>query len=281
MTIAPANPGAVSETLNRSARRILQAGRQAEWSSAAIDAALPFCGRAALFTVQGAQLRLERSSFDSNAEVVMAASDGLAIVEALASLEPVAAAWSVRELSGAVVEYFGSPRSGQAFLFAVASGGRAVGLLICTAGGDGAACDLNGLELVSTLAGAAWELRRQRNDASAAASTGLIRLEAVESGTAASEEDSEWHRRARRFASVRVAELRLYQAAKVREGRESQKLYDLFREAIDSERVLFRAQFMEKSPSMVDYLHEELVRTLAQGEPDRMGENYPGAMVRI
>jgi hypothetical protein len=96
----------------------------------------------------------------------------------------------------------------------------------------------------------------------------------------AAPDDNEIHQRARRFVSVRVAELSLYHAAKVREGRESRKLYDLFREEIDRARALFRTQFLEKSATMVDYLHEELVRTLAQGDPGRMGESYPGAMVR-
>jgi hypothetical protein len=152
--------------------------------------------------------------------------------------------------------------------------GRSIGLL-AAAESDSAPVDPNALELIATLAGAAWELRRRSNDSASSASKNLIML-----ASAAIPEDNEVHQRAKRFASVRVAELRLYQAAKVREGRESQNLYDLFREEIDRERALFRKQFMEKSATMVDYLHEELVRTLAQGDPGRMGETYPGAMVR-
>ncbi len=288
MTSAPPSPGSTAEALNRSARRIFQALRQPEWGSAVIDAAAPFCGAVALFTVQGQRLQLERASFDVAAEVSVELAEAPAVAQALESREPVAAAWSSRELSPVLIDLFGGLKAGRAFLFPVTSSERASGVLISADPGAGL-LDANGLELVATLAGAAWELRRRRNEAAGAASTGLITLgESMAHGHHQEEEaappkadgKSEWHQKARRFASVKVAELRLYHAAKVREGREARNLYDLFREAIEHERATFRAEFMEKSPSMVDYLHEELVRTLAQGEPDRMGENYPGAMVR-
>jgi hypothetical protein len=273
MTLAPPNTPSVAEAIHRAARRIFQAERQQEWSSAVLDAARGFCGRAALFTVQGSRLELERASFETVAvPVAVAPSDAPAVAQALETLEPVVSAWSVRELSPALVACFGSPDSGRAFLFPVVSRKRSVALLVAAEG----ALDPNGLELISTLAGAAWELRRARNNAAAAASKGLVTLGPK---PAPAPEDSELHQRARRYASVRVAELRLYQAAKVREGREARNLYDLFQEEIDHDRAVFQAQFMEKAPSMADYLHEELVRTLAQGDPDRMGENYPGAMV--
>jgi len=270
MTIAPPSPGATAEALNRAARRVFQAGRQPEWSSAVVDAALGFCERAALFTIQGTRLRLERASFETAPDGTLTLSEAPAVEQALQSLEPVAAAWSARELSEAIVSCFGAPHTGRAFLFPVVAAGKAIGLLVAVSP------DPNGLELVATIAGAAWELRRGRNESAAASSNRLITLAPV----GAVPDDSEQHQRARRFASVRVAELRLYQAAKVREGREAGNLYDVFRAEIDHERSTFTAQFLEKSASMVDYLHEELVRTLAQGEPDRMGENYPGAMVR-
>lgn len=274
MTAAPPNPASLAETLNRAARRIFQAERQPDWSSAVIDAAAGFCESAALFTVQGSRLDLERASVPMPGGVSVSPSEAPAVAHALESLEPVASAWSVRELSAPLVECFGSPRSGRVFLFPITSVRRSVALLAAT----GPAADLSGLELVATMAGASWELQRSRNDRAAAASKELISLAPKPSATPA--EDAEWHQRARRFASVRVAELRLYQAAKVREGRDNSNLYDLFREEIDHDRATFQTQFLEKCASMTDYMNEELVRTLAQGEAGRMGENYPGAMVR-
>ena len=277
MTTLEPSARSVAEALNRSARRVFQAGRQPEWSSAVLDAAMEFCERAALFTLQGSQLRLELASFSMDGAVAVALEEAPALAEAISSREPVAAAWSVRELSAAITECFGGSRGGRAYLFPIASGGRAMAVLL--ADGGASAPDTNGLELVCSIAGAAWELSARRNESSPSASNGLVTL-APSAPMAPPVEDDEYHRRARRFASVRVAELSLYQAAEVKEGRLANSLYDLFREAIERARATFRAEFMEKSPSMVDYLHDELVRTLAQGEPGRLGENYPGAMVR-
>ena len=278
MTTAAPTARSVAEALNRLARRVFQSGRQAEWSSAVVDAALEFCERAALFTVQGSRLRLELASFSTNGEVSVALQEAPALAETISSREPVAAAWSARELSTVVTDCFGAARGGRAYLFPIASGGRVVSVLL--ADGGAISPDTNGLELICSIGGAAWELAKRRNESAPSASNGLVTLTPTPPLVAASVAEDDYHRRARRFASVRVAELSLYQAAQVRDGRLARNLYDLFREAIERARATFRTEFLEKSPSMADYLHEELVRTLAQGEPDRMGENYPGAMVR-
>ncbi len=278
MTTAAPTARSVAEALNRLARRVFQSGRQAEWSSAVVDAALEFCERAALFTVQSSRLRLELASFSIEGEVSVALQQAPALAETISSREPVAAAWSARELSAAVTDCFGAARGGRAYLFPIASGGRVVSVLL--ADGGAISPDTNGLELICSIGGAAWELSKRRNESAPSASNGLVTLAPAPPLVAAPVAEDEYHRRARRFASVRVAELSLYQAAQVRDGRLAGNLYDLFREAIERARATFRTEFLEKSPSMADYLHEELVRTLAQGQPDRMGENYPGAMVR-
>ncbi len=278
MTTAAPTARSVTEALNRLARRVFQSGRQAEWSSAVLDAALEFCERAALFTLQGSRLRLELASFSIDGEVSVALQEAPALAETISSREPVAAAWSARELSTVVTDCFGGAHGDRAYLFPIAGGGRVVSVLL--ADGGAISPDTNGLELICSIGGAAWELSKRRNESAPSPSNGLVTLARSPAVVAGPVEEDEYHRRARRFASVRVAELSLYQAAQVRDGRLAGNLYDLFREAIERARATFRTEFLEKSPSMADYLHEELVRTLAQGEPDRMGENYPGAMVR-
>ena len=231
MTTAPPDARSATEALNRSARRIMRAERQGEWTQSVVDASLGFCGRAALFTIQGSRLRLELASFLPDGPVDAALEEAPAVAEAIASLSPVACAWSARELSPAIVTAFGSPGSGRAFLFPLTSGGRAVGFLLA----DGEV-DASGLELVCTIAGAAWEVRRRRNEAAPTASNGLVTLDAQ---PAVAIEAGDQHRRAKRFASVRIAELSLYQAAKVTDGRAASDLYDRFREEIDRERQVF------------------------------------------
>ena len=65
----------------------------------------------------------------------------------------------------------------------------------------------------------------------------------------------------------------------VQAGRSRRNLYDLLRQPIDDARQGFRNQFFAGCPSMVDYLHLELTRTLANDDPDLFGSTYPGPLV--
>jgi hypothetical protein len=47
---------------------------------------------------------------------------------------------------------------------------------------------------------------------------------------------------------------------------------------IDGARRQYESDFMSASATMVDYLHLELVRTLAQDDDMRLGEEYPGPL---
>jgi hypothetical protein len=76
-----------------------------------------------------------------------------------------------------------------------------------------------------------------------------------------------------------VAEIRLYKSEKVKNGRAAHDLYTSVQEEIHSAREVFRREFLNASDSMVDYLHLELVRTLANDEADALGKDYPGPMV--
>jgi hypothetical protein len=94
-----------------------------------------------------------------------------------------------------------------------------------------------------------------------------------------SHEDRELHLRAQRFASVQVAEIRLYQSERVKNGRAAHDLYTSLKEEVLSAREAFRRKFLNASDSMVDYLHLELVRTLANDDVELLGQDYPGPMV--
>ena len=92
-------------------------------------------------------------------------------------------------------------------------------------------------------------------------------------------EERATHLRASRFARVQVAEMRLYKANAVREGRARKDLYSALKEDIDTAREAFRLNFVTVCASMADYLHLELVRTLANDDPLLLGPGYPGPLV--
>jgi hypothetical protein len=96
--------------------------------------------------------------------------------------------------------------------------------------------------------------------------------------TRLSAEDQELHLRAQRFARVRVAEMRLYQPKAVKEGRDQGRLFVTLRGEMERSRAQFKHEFLH-SVTMVDYFHEEILRTLANDDPTLLGPEYPGPLV--
>ncbi len=94
-----------------------------------------------------------------------------------------------------------------------------------------------------------------------------------------SQEQRELHMRAQRFARVQVAEMRLYKDDAVKAGRRDANLYLRLKNEIDEARERYLAQFLDGQIHMRDYLHGELVETLAIDNPQLMGPDYPGSLV--
>ena len=88
----------------------------------------------------------------------------------------------------------------------------------------------------------------------------------------------ETHLRARRYARVRVAEMQLYAADRVTAGRAAHQLYALLRAEIDAARSGFAGEFLTSVHEIPDYLHQELVRVLAQDDETLLGPEYPGPL---
>ncbi|HEY4088395.1 MAG TPA: hypothetical protein VGM43_20835, partial [Bryobacteraceae bacterium] len=86
------------------------------------------------------------------------------------------------------------------------------------------------------------------------------------------------HLRAQRTARVRVAQIRISEAAALRKGVQERDIYQALRRSIDAARGEFRQNHMTQMPGMVDYLHLELVRSLAHDNEKLLGAGYPGPM---
>jgi len=93
-----------------------------------------------------------------------------------------------------------------------------------------------------------------------------------------SESPNEALPRARRFARVKVAEMQLYAADRVAAGRAARHLYRALQAEIDEARAGFTQQFLTSARGVPDYLHEELVRVLAQDDETLLGPDYPGRL---
>jgi hypothetical protein len=92
------------------------------------------------------------------------------------------------------------------------------------------------------------------------------------------EDERRLHNDARRFARLLVSEIKLYNEPKVREGRNNGDLYDRLREDIDRSRQMYDKRVAPPVAARHDYFHQELVNTLAEGDPAKLGSSYPGDM---
>jgi hypothetical protein len=89
-----------------------------------------------------------------------------------------------------------------------------------------------------------------------------------------SPEDADLHRKAQRFARLLVDEIKLYNQAKVAEGRRNKDLYDRLKEDIDKSRGTFQKRYGNTVAASGDYFHNELVRSLAEDDLSIMGANF-------
>ncbi|HZF37249.1 MAG TPA: hypothetical protein VE715_00365 [Blastocatellia bacterium] len=91
-----------------------------------------------------------------------------------------------------------------------------------------------------------------------------------------SETEQRAHNDARRFARLLVSEIKLYNAAKVNDGRRNYDLYDRLKDEIDRSRKVYDKRVSPTVAGRFDYFYDELVQTLAEGDPAKLGKDCPG-----
>jgi hypothetical protein len=96
-----------------------------------------------------------------------------------------------------------------------------------------------------------------------------------------SDEERRLHNDARRFARLLVSEIKLYNEQKVSDGRNQSDIYDRLRDDIDRSRQMYDKRVAPPVAARHDYFHQELVNTLAEGDPAKLGVSYPGAAVAV
>jgi hypothetical protein len=94
-----------------------------------------------------------------------------------------------------------------------------------------------------------------------------------------SAEEKPMHIEARRFARLLVSEIKLYNEQKVQEGQAQGDIYERLREDIDRSRQMYDKRAAAAVAARYDYFHQELIKTLAGGDSDKLGSDYPGAVI--
>ncbi len=84
-------------------------------------------------------------------------------------------------------------------------------------------------------------------------------------------EEQKAHDDAKRFARLVVSEIKLYNEAKVTEGRKTRDIYERLKEDIERGRQMYHDRVSQPVREASDYFHDELVRILAGGDPSALG----------
>lgn len=271
------------EQLNGAARRMRQAAIREELSATLVDAASEFASGAAFFVIEGKTARGERvrgapeEAADRFPELRIELAKAPALAGALESRDPVIAAATPGEVSAELLAAAPGSADARVGIVPLLVRGEARGLVYSWGANDMAA-----LELLCEIAAAVWTGMEPLTVAAPAPQ--IIQIAGVEKKSrptweSLAPEEQQIHLRAQRAARVEAAEMRLQEAAAVQAGRTRRDVYGALRARIDEARERFRGTYFRRCASMVDYLHLEMVRTLANGNAELLGKDYPGPIV--
>jgi hypothetical protein len=278
-----------ADLLNQAVRRLRMAPDAEELRITLLDAAAQFSTGAALFRIAGdialpdGILGVPEAAAEAFGTLQIPLTNAAALASAIESRDPVTALTAPGEVSAELIGILDHPATGRVFLYPVVVRERVPALIYAWGSVQGSA-----IELLGQVAAAVWSAIPEPTPAlelvgilpapssaaapapAAAPATGWDSLPA---------EEQQVHLRAQRFARVQVAEMRLFEADAVQNGRVQRSLYEALRKSIDAARETFRTTFFASCATMVDYLDLELTRTLAHDDPDLLGKTYPGPLV--
>jgi hypothetical protein len=259
-------------------RRMREYESDRHWCDALLDATVSLCRLSAFFSIRGENLYLQgirgKDSGTTAAPPEIAVRNAPAFRDVLAKGEPVFVTRSQQDLSAVVAGLFGEANDSRVALIPVAAGDRIPGVLYIED-----PVDIPALQMIAGAAGSALDGHLLREE-------GLIRtgarvrpvVEQAELTVCPNRDRSRPalpdHGGARRFASVAVARMVLDRFAELRRGRDKHDLYSELQPDMDAAREMYAKQHGHAP----DYLHEEFVRTLANGREDLLGPNYPGPL---
>jgi len=271
----------LAKKLNQSIR-CLRGSENGGWKTELVQATQGFCDRAAVFTLQNGSLHLEasRGAVPTRPVEDTPLEAAPAFASAVESKDTVIAMRTKGELSPRIAAWTGEADSWRSYIFPVSARGNVLGLLYADA--DQRPVESSALELLAMAAGAfaaehAPVVVQKPAELVSIAPSGQKPVTVAWTSLTREQQDS--HQRAQRFARVQVAEIRLYKSENVKKGRAGRSLYASLKTEIDAARETYRNDYLEASDTMVDYLHPELVRTLANDDADLLGPDYPGPLV--
>jgi hypothetical protein len=271
----------VTAHLNQSARRLQQSEDEEELAATLADVVLGYSAGAAMLRIEGdkavgVRIRGVAEKFAEafhGLEIPLASA--AAVAGAVESRDPVIAVTTDAQVSTEMMHLVGHGPEGRVHVYPVVTRGEVRAVLYTWGVNLGEA-----VELLVHIGAAAWPSPALEtpelltiSPAPAQESRGELSWDKLPPA------EQQIHLRAQRFARVKVARMRLEEPGPVERGRARHSLYRELRPQIDQARQELRDTFFNACPSMVDYLHLELIHTLAHDDAELLGEDYPGPLL--
>jgi len=285
----------LSESLNQTLRRIRQTSAEHETLQLVLEESAACAQRAVVLLIENGQARiaawrgaaLHGEDHAQGHESPIDLSEAAAIASCVESRDPVVALAAPAEVSPILSAALSGAGAEKVYLFPVTVRQTTVALI--AASGD---VNPTPIELLCEAAG----MRLESFGAPPAApapkkpvSEPLVHIAAsARNERPVKDEATAWskltpaeqalHLRAQRTAKVRIAQIRISESEALRKGTQAGEIYRALRGSIDAAREEFRQAYIAKSPTMVDYLHLEITRSLAHEDSRLLGRDYPGPL---
>lgn len=279
--LTPAPGASPTDILNAAAAAIQEATTQAEILRHLLEGEARFAGRVALFVVKGGTISgWQGTGFQDN-ELVKGISlnaSASLVTRAIQGRGPAEGATS--EFDAAFVAAVTPPAEDNCLVLPLVVKDKVAALIYADPGTvRGGVLDASALSTLNRWAALWLEVTALRKASVSSATEEAASAPAVASQPLAAAapvpEESEVHRKARRFAKLLVEEIKLYNQAKVIEGKSNRDLYERLKEDIEKSRSTYQKRYGESPVASADYFNQELVRVLADEDASLMGAAFP------
>ena len=301
--------GSGTAALQKAVSAIQSGTTQKEILRALLDNTALYSGRAALFVVKGGSATgWQGTGFSNNDAVKDFGLDINSRLTARVMQSRTAETGTASDLDSHFASTFGAPANGTVVLLPLLLKDKISALVYADAGTQGGVFDSAALDVIVRATSAWLEVVSQRkqshkdvsaepeamhsapaaNDPFAShaplhtkaqhaeAEPAAMSAAAAWGGptTALTAEDGELHRKAQRFARLLMDEIKLYNQAKVSEGRKHKDLYDRLKEDIEKSRTTYQKRYGSSAAGAADYFNQELIRSLAEDDVSLLGSNF-------
>lgn len=280
-SLAPAPGASPSDLLNAAAASIQESSSQAEILRHLLEGTARFAGRVALFVVKGANINgWQGIGFEDNdiiKSISVSSSSGL-VGKAIQGRAP--APGTSAEFDSGFLSTVKPPAENRCLVLPLVVKDKAAAVIYGDGGtAPGGQLDASALQALTRFAAIWLEVSALRKANGGPAEEAPQAVSMAASGAAAAaapaSEETELHKKARRFAKLLVEEIKLYNQPKVDEGRLHRDLYDRLKADIEKSRATYDKRYADSAVASADYFTQELVRILADNDISLMGAGFP------